>query len=158
MSAWTDRIDHLRLVRSEGVGPITDRRLLARYHTPAAALDALPRLARAGGRATQVKIASAAEAERELERTGTLGGRMIFIGDADYPRLLAMMEDAPPCLILCGEARLAQQPCVAAVGGRNASANGQRMAENLAADLAVTVVVVSGLARGIDTAAHKGAM
>jgi DNA processing protein len=158
MSAWTDRIDHLRLVRSEGVGPITYRRLLARYHTPAAALDALPRLARAGGRATPVKIASAAEAERELERTGTLGGRMIFIGDADYPRLLAMMEDAPPCLILCGEAGLAQQPCVAAVGGRNASANGQRMAENLAADLAVTVVVVSGLARGIDTAAHKGAM
>jgi DNA processing protein len=68
------------------------------------------------------------------------------------------MDDAPPCLILSGEVGLAQQPCVAAVGGRNASANGQRVAENLAADLAITVVVVSGLARGIDTAAHKGAM
>jgi DNA processing protein len=158
MSAWTDRIDHLRLLRTEGVGPVTYRRLLARYHTPAAALDALPRLARAGGRATAPKVISIADAEREFERTGALGGRMLFLGDPDYPPLLAMMDDAPPCLILCGEAGLARQPCVAAVGGRNASANGQRMAETLAADLAVTVVVVSGLARGIDTAAHNGAM
>jgi len=158
MSAWTDRIDHLRLLRTEGVGPVTYRRLLARYHTPAAALDALPRLARAGGRATAPKVISIADAEREFERTGALGGRMLFLGDPDYPPLLAMMDDAPPCLIVCGEAGLARQPCVAAVGGRNASANGQRMAETLAADLAVTVVVVSGLARGIDTAAHNGAM
>ncbi|MEA2771021.1 MAG: processing protein [Acetobacteraceae bacterium] len=158
MSAWTDRIDHLRLVRTEGVGPVTYRRLLARYHTPAAALDALPRLARAGGRIIPPTAISAADAERELERTDTLGGRMIFLGDMDYPMLLALMDDAPPCLIVCGEAGLAQQPCVAAVGGRNASANGQRIAENLAAELAITVVIVSGLARGIDTAAHKGAM
>jgi DNA processing protein len=158
MSAWTNRIDHLRLVRTEGVGPVTYRRLLARYHTPAAALDALPRLARAGGRIIPPTAISAADAERELERTDTLGGRMIFLGDVDYPMLLALMDDAPPCLIVCGEAGLAQQPCVAAVGGRNASANGQRIAEDLAAELAVTVVIVSGLARGIDTAAHKGAM
>jgi DNA processing protein len=83
---------------------------------------------------------------------------MIFLGDPDYPGLLAMMDDAPPCLIVSGEAAIAQFRCVAAVGGRNASANGQRMAENLAAELAASVVVVSGLARGIDTAAHKGAM
>ncbi len=83
---------------------------------------------------------------------------MVFLGDPDYPPLLALMDDAPPCLIICGDAALAKQRCVAAVGGRNASANGQRMAENLAAELAATVVVVSGLARGIDTAAHKGAM
>jgi DNA processing protein len=101
---------------------------------------------------------SLADAELELERTAALGGRMMFLGDPDYPALLAMLDDAPPCLILCGDADLARQPCVAAVGGRNASANGQRMAETLAADLAATVVVVSGLARGIDTAAHKGAM
>jgi DNA processing protein len=158
MSASIDRIDHLRLVRSDGVGPITYRRLLARYHTPAAALDALPRLARAGGRATPLKAISAVDAERELERTDAAGGHMIFLGDPDYPPLLAMMDDAPPCLILRGEAGLARQPCVAAVGGRNASVNGQRMAEDLAADLALSVVIVSGLARGIDTAAHKGAM
>ena len=158
MSAWTDRIDHLRLVRTEGVGAVTYRRLIERYQTAAASLAALPRLARAGGRATAPKVMTAAEAERELERTETLGGRMIFLGDADYPALLAMMDDAPPCLSLFGDAELAKRPSVAAVGGRNASANGQRMAEVLAADLAATVVVISGLARGIDTAAHQGAM
>jgi DNA processing protein len=158
MGDGTDRIDHLRLIRSEGVGPITYRRLIDRYHTPAAALDALPGLAKAGGRATAPATFSAVEAERELEQTNKMGGRMVFLGDADYPPLLAMMDDAPPCLILRGEAGLARQRCVAAVGGRNASANGQRMAENLAGELAMAVVVVSGLARGIDTAAHRGAM
>jgi DNA processing protein len=158
MSAWTDQIDHLRLIRTEGVGPINYRRLIARYHTPAAALEALPRLARAGGKATPAKTVSTGDAERELERTNAFGGRMIFLDDPAYPPLLAMMEDAPPCLIFHGEIELAQRRCVATVGGRNASANGQRMAETLAADLAVSVVVVSGLARGIDTAAHQGAM
>jgi len=158
MSAWTDRIDHLRLIRAEGVGPITYRRLIERYHSPAAALAALPGLARAGGRASAPNTLAASEAERELERTVALGGRMMFLGEADYPLLLAMMDDAPPCLIIHGDASLASRRCVAAVGGRNASANGQRMAENLAAELAATVVVVSGLARGIDTAAHRGAM
>lgn len=158
MPDWTDRIDHLRLIRSEGVGPVTYRRLIDRYHTPAAALGALPRLARAGGRTTAPMTMSASEAQQELERTHNLGGRMVFFGDDDYPPLLAMTDDAPPCLIMSGEAALARQRCVAAVGGRNASANGQRMAENLAADLAASVVVVSGLARGIDTAVHRGAM
>jgi DNA processing protein len=158
MSEWADRIDRLRLVRTDGVGPVTYRRLLDRYHSPAAALDALPRLAQAGGRAGAAPVVSVAEAERELEGTNTRGGRIIFLGEPDYPPLLAMMEDAPPCLIVCGDAGLGQRRCVAAVGGRNASANGQRMAETLAAELAATVVVVSGLARGIDTAAHVGAM
>jgi DNA processing protein len=158
MSQWTDQIDHLRLVRTEGVGPVTYRHLIDRYHTPAAALDALPRLARAGGKAQPLRAMSVADAERELERTYGLGGRMIFLDDPEYPKLLAMLDNAPPCLILRGEAGLAQLRCVAAVGGRNASANGQRMAETLAAELAASVVVVSGLARGIDTAAHHGAM
>ncbi|HEY4041335.1 MAG TPA: DNA-processing protein DprA [Rhodopila sp.] len=153
-----DRIDRLRLARTEGVGPVTYRRLLDRYHTPKAALDALPRLAKAGGRTNPPATVSAIEAERELQRTEALGGRVCFLGDSDYPPLLAMLDDAPPCLILCGDAALARQRCVAAVGGRNASANGQRMAEILASDLAVSTVVVSGLARGIDTAAHKGAI
>jgi DNA processing protein len=153
-----DRIDRLRLVRTEGVGPVTYRRLLERYPTPAAALDALPRLAKAGGRSTPPLPVSPAEARSELERTQAEGGRMIFLGDTDYPPLLALMDDAPPCLIVVGEAELVQRRCIAMVGGRNASANGQRMAEMLAADLAASVVVVSGLARGIDTAAHQGAM
>ena len=158
MSDWTDRTDHLRLIRTEGVGPVTYRRLIERFHTPAAALDALPRLARAGGKSAAPKTISVSDAEHELEATNALGGRMVFLGDPDYPPLLAMLDDAPPCLIFLGHAPLAAQRCVAAVGGRNASANGQRMAENLAAELAATVVVVSGLARGIDTAAHQGAM
>jgi DNA processing protein len=158
MSDWTDRIDRLRLVRTEGVGPVTYRRLLDRYTTPAAALAALPRLAKAGGRIDPPPSVSPAEAERELERTNAIGGRMIFLGDPDYPPLLAMMDDAPPCLIVCGNPALTQRRCVATVGGRNASANGQRMAETLAADLAAMVIVASGLARGIDTAAHQGAM
>jgi DNA processing protein len=158
MSAWTDKTDHLRLIRTEGVGPVTYRRLIGRYRTPAAALDALPGLARAGGRATAPGTMSVTDAARELERTAALGGRMVFLGDPDYPGLLAMTDDAPPCLIFRGDGALASQRAVAAVGGRNASANGQRMAENLAAELAATVVVVSGLARGIDTAAHQGAM
>ncbi len=148
------RRDRLRLIRTEGVGPVTYRRLLERYRTPAAALDALPRLARAAGRQAGPAVMSVGEAERELDRTRAAGGRLVFLGDADYPKLLALMDDAPPCLILHGDAALAQLRCVAAVGGRNASANGQRMAETLAAELAQTVVVVSGLARGIDTAAH----
>jgi DNA processing protein len=152
MADWTDQIDRLRLIRSEGVGPITYRRLLDRYSSPAAALDAVPRLARAGGRTNAVTIITAAAAEQELERTKALGGQMVFLGDDNYPKLLA------PCLIVSGSIALAQQRCIAMVGGRNASANGQRMSENLAAELAPTVVVVSGLARGIDTAAHKGAM
>jgi DNA processing protein len=158
MSTWSDRIDHLRLIRTEGVGPVTYRRLIQRYHTAAAALDVLPRLARTAGKTVVPRVLSIADAEQELERTRALGGRMIFLGDPEYPPLLAMIDDAPPCLILSGEAGLAQLRCVAAVGGRNASANGQHMAENLAAELAASVVVISGLARGIDTAAHHGAM
>ncbi|OYV38773.1 MAG: DNA protecting protein DprA [Rhodospirillales bacterium 20-64-7] len=131
---------------------------MERYRTPAAALDALPRLAGAGGRSVTPTTLSRPEAERELERTAKLGGRMIFATDPDYPALLAMLDDAPPCLIVQGDAELASARCVATVGGRNASANGQRMAEHLAAELAGSVVVVSGLARGIDTAAHQGAM
>ena len=94
-----------------------------------------------------------------MEATRRAGGRTAsFLGDAGYPPLLAMTDDAPPCLIVAGDVDLARNGCVAMVGGRNASANGQRMAETLAEDLAATVTVVSGLARGIDTAAHNGAM
>jgi DNA processing protein len=158
MPADRDRIDHLRLVRTEGVGPVTYRRLLDRYRTPAAALDALPRLAQSGGRAKPPVIPTPAAAEAEFARTIKAGGRIVFTSDADYPALLAMMDDAPPCLIVQGDMAPAAERCVAAVGGRNASINGQRMAETLASELAQHVTVVSGLARGIDTAAHTGAM
>lgn len=144
-------IDQLRLIRTEGVGPITYRRLMERYGSAAAALAALPKL-------TKAQIASADDAEREIARTAKIGGKLIFWGDEAYPPLLAMLDDAPPCLAVAGDVALLKARSVAMVGGRNASANGQRMAETMAADLARDLVVVSGLARGIDAAAHKGAL
>jgi len=146
------------LAQTEGVGPIAWRRLLSRFGSAEAALAALPRLARAGGRDTPPAIPTAAEAERELDRLAKLGARLLVVDESGYPPLLAMLDDAPPVIAVQGDAALLSARSVAMVGGRNASANGQRMAENLAAGLARTVVVVSGLARGIDAAAHTGAL
>lgn len=156
--AEADRIAKLRLIRTEGVGPVTYRRLLDRFHSAAAALNALPRLAQAGGRSAVQAIPPEAVIAAEFAATARAGGRHIFLGDPDYPRALAQTDDAPPCLIVQGDVTLLAARGVAAVGGRNASTNGQRMAETLAAELVPFVSVVSGLARGIDTAAHKGAM
>jgi DNA processing protein len=153
-----DALDRLRLARAEGVGPVAYRRLLARYSTAAAALDALPGLARAGGRQSQPSIPSPAEAQRELDATLRLGARLIFAGQPEYPPLLALLDDAPPVLVILGDPAHLSARAIALVGGRNASANGQRMAEDLAAELALTLVIVSGLARGIDAAAHTGAL
>jgi DNA processing protein len=152
-------IDRLRLVRTEGVGPITYRRLLDRYASAAKALEALPALARAGGRGAPLRIPRRADAEREMEQVAALGARLLWLGDPDYPALLASLDGAPPALCVLGDAGALNARCVALVGARNASTNGKHMAELLAYDLASTgLVVVSGLARGIDTAAHVGAL
>jgi DNA processing protein len=153
-----DELLRLRLVRTEGVGPVTFRRLLERYRTPARALDALPRLARDGGKASPPAIPSDNDARLEFERTAKLGGRLIFLGDPDYPPLLAHLDDAPPVIAVVGDVALLAQPAIAIVGGRNASAAGLRLAETLSEDLASRVTVVSGLARGIDGIAHTAAM
>ncbi len=150
--------DCWRLAQTEGVGPVAWRRLHARYGSAAAALDALPRLARAGGRTAPPIIPTAADAEKELDRLAKRGARLLVLHQSDYPPLLAMLDDAPPVLAVQGDAALVSALAVAMVGGRNASANGQRMAESLGAALARSVVVVSGLARGIDAAAHTGAL
>jgi DNA processing protein len=155
----SDLRDYLRLAGAEGVGPVAFRRLLRRYGSPAEALEALPALARAGGRSNPPAIPSERETETELERLHRLGGRLLILGQPGYPDLLALLEDAPPVLALLGEPKVLNHRAVALVGGRNASANAQRVAENLAAELAATgLVVVSGLARGIDAAAHRGAL
>ena len=152
-------VNRLRLARAEGVGPITYRRLLRRYRDPAEALDALPRLARAGGRPIVPLIPTVATAEREMERVQRLRGRLLFVDGPDYPPLLGLLDDAPPVLAVLGCVEALQRSAVALVGSRNASANGQRMAELLAQQLAsAALVVVSGLARGIDAAAHEGAL
>ena len=153
-----DQLDRLRLARSEGVGPVAYRRMLARYGSAAAALDALPTLARAGGRSTPPAVPSIAEAKREIDGLKRFGAQLIFVGEPEYPPLLALLDDAPPAIAILGVLADLTAPAVALVGGRNASANGQRMAESLAADLARSLVVVSCMARGIDAAAHTGAL
>lgn len=149
----------LRLARAEGVGPITFRRLLHQYGSADAALDALPAHARAIGRANGVRIPETDEMEREMTAVARLGGRFLFLGQPDYPPLLTLLADAPPALAVLGDVSALCQRAVALVGGRNASANGQRMAEFLSASLAEAgLAVVSGLARGVDAAAHRGAL
>ena len=154
-----ERLDWLRLARSENVGPITFLALLDRLGSAAAVLDALPALARRGGRRRPIKVCSRAAAEREAEALAALGGRMIALVEPDYPEPLAAIADPPPVLAVRGRAELLPAESVAVVGARNASANGLHFAERLAADLgAAGLTVVSGMARGIDARAHAGAI
>ena len=152
-------MDRLRLSRTDGVGPVTYRRLLRRFPTAAEALDALPGLAKAGGRASVPVTPSAASLQREIDQLHHLGAQFLFLDTPAYPPLLAWLDDAPPVIAVHGDLACLQLRAVALVGARNASANGQRMAETLARELAEAgLVVVSGLARGIDAAAHRGAL
>lgn len=154
-----ERLDRLRLIRTENVGPISYRQLLRRFGNARAALDALPQLARRGGRAVSLRLCTAAEAERELDALGRAGGRLLVRDEPDYPAALAAVDDAPPVIGVRGNVALLNRKCVAMVGARNASANGRRLAEDIARDLgAAGFVVVSGMARGIDTAAHRGSL
>lgn len=154
-----DRFDCLRLARSEQVGTANYRRLIHRFGSAGEALARLPDLARRGGRARPLVAASVTAIETELSDAARIGARYIFLGEADYPLALAVIEDAPPCIILLGDAALLDRPCVAIVGARNASANGQKLARELAQGVASAGwCVVSGLARGIDGVAHQGAL
>jgi DNA processing protein len=153
-----DLIDRLRLVRSPGIGPITYRQLMARFGDAAAALAAVPDLARRGG-GRSPNLFSRGDAEREVERVDKLGGRYLVLGQGLYPRLLAEIDDAPPLLMAKGQLGLLERTAVAIVGARNASAAACRFARGLAHGLGQQdAVVVSGLARGIDSAAHDGAL
>jgi len=153
----SDAVARLRLIRTPSIGPVTYRQLIARFGDAAAALEALPDLARRGARA--LDIASAAMAEDELAALQQLGATPLFIGTPGYPALLAATETAPPMLAAKGQLALLDQPALAIVGARNASAAGHRLARNWAEGLASEgLVIVSGLARGIDAAAHKGAL
>ncbi len=153
-----DDLARLRLIRTESVGPITYRRLLSRFETPGEALAALPALARLGGRSAPLVIPAETEIEKEWRRLERLGGRFLFLGGPAYPPYLAQLPDAPPALAVLGDISLLSQKSIGMVGARNASANGMRFAEQLAAELAGALCVASGLARGIDAAAHEGAM
>ncbi|MHB1218431.1 MAG: DNA-processing protein DprA [Alphaproteobacteria bacterium] len=154
-----ERLDRLRLARSENVGPITFQRLIERFGSAGAALEALPNLARQGGRRGAMRLCPEADALREAETVEQLGARLLVLGDNEYPASLATIADPPPALSVLGDVALLSRPSVAVVGARNASAAGRRFARTLAEEIGRTgFVVVSGLARGIDTAAHEGAL
>jgi len=154
-----ERLDRLRLIRCPRVGPATFHGLMAKFGTAGAALTALPDLAKRGGSRDKLVIPGRSDAERELARLAKIGAKLIGLGEPDYPTLLAQLEDAPPFLSIQGHPHLFQRPAAALVGARSASVNGQRMAENIARGLAEAGwLVVSGLARGIDGAAHRATL
>ncbi|MEE4153045.1 MAG: DNA-processing protein DprA [Erythrobacter sp.] len=146
----------IRLLRSPNVGPVSYRQLLARFGSAAEALDALPDLASRGK--TPYRPAPAERIEREIEGVRAAGARYLFHDQPDYPELLGQLDSAPPIITCRGRLALAGEPCVAMVGARNASAAATKLARDFASELAASgVTVVSGLARGIDGAAHEGA-
>ncbi|MEO8558594.1 MAG: DNA-processing protein DprA [Rhodospirillales bacterium] len=153
-----ETIAALRLARSHGIGPMLWRKLVSRFGSTQAALEAWPDLPWDRGRKAPT-LCSARQAEAELERLDRLGAKLLVLGSADYPAAMAEIADPPPVLAVRGNVAALGQAPVAIVGARNASSNGRRLAENFAQALAgAGRVVVSGLARGIDTAAHYGAL
>jgi DNA processing protein len=158
IAAEQDLLDRLRLIRSANIGPVTYFQLLARFGNAAEALAAIPQLAaRSGGKAP--RIADLKEVAAEIDAVQRLGARYLFLGQGLYPPLLAEIDSAPPALIVRGDLSLLERPAIALVGARNASAAACRFARDLARGLAEEgVLVVSGLARGIDSAAHQGAL
>lgn len=153
------RLAWLRLARTETVGPVAFDHLLNRYGTPERALSALPDMSRRGGRATPLNIPPREAVERELEAGAAMGARLLCGCEPDFPARLAALDPPPPVLWALGRAELLPKPCIAIVGARVASAGGQRFARQLAVELGEAgYVVVSGMARGVDGAAHEGSM
>ncbi len=154
-----EKLAWLRLSRTENIGPMTCKRLIERYGTATKALSALPDLAKRGGRAKPLIPTPLPAIEKEYTALHKLGGHLITLACDSYPYLLSITEDAPPVLSVIGNPSLLKQNAIAMVGARNASLNGRKMAEKLARDLGMREqIIVSGLARGIDTAAHQGAL
>jgi DNA processing protein len=153
------RLAWLRLIRTPNVGPMTFRQLVNRYGSAETALAMLPELTLNGGATRAVRIPSPDEAEAEMEAARRLGARFVAVGEPGYPALLRNMDHPPPLLAIKGDEGVFSLPAVAIVGARNASLAGIKMARMLAADLgAAGYAVVSGLARGIDTAAHQASL
>ncbi|MDY0885607.1 DNA-processing protein DprA [Dongia soli] len=153
-----ERLDWLRLARSEGVGPVIFRQLLQRFGTAQHALEALPELSRRGGKQRAIQPFPAERARAEIEAAQAIGIRHLAFCEPDYPLALGAIDNAPPLITIRGRVELLGASKIALVGARNASANGRKIAQDIARDLAAAgVVVVSGLARGIDCAAHLGA-
>jgi DNA processing protein len=153
------RVDWLRLIRSQNIGPRTFRSLINHFGGARAALEALPSLARRGGARGAVVICSREDAARELALARKLGVAIVAWGEPDYPTRLQAIDDAPPLLTIRGNAAALARPMVAIVGSRNASGAGLKFTQMLARELGdAGFIVVSGLARGIDAAAHKASL
>ncbi len=159
-SAGQSLLDVLRLMRTQGIGPVTFHQLIRRFGSARAALDALPEMAKRGGRAKPLNPASNSEIEKEIEAAQKFGAKFIMYGAAEYPAHLMHLPDAPPVITILGNPTLWQEKkLVAMVGARNASAAGCQLAQKMARELGERgYIVVSGLARGIDSFAHRGAL
>ena len=148
----TEKHDWLRLSRTKNVGPITFRQLLRRFGSARAALDALPAMAQHGGRKSFI-LPPKNLIDDEFANIEKMGAQLIAWCEPDYPESLAAIEDAPPLITVRGNVGLMHKRCIGIVGARNASLNGRKMAESLAQELGQKdFAIVSGMARGIDTA------
>ncbi len=154
-----ERLACLRLIRTESVGPVTFRELINHYGGAAAALEALPEIARRAGRAKPITVCPKSRAEAELAAASKLGARPLFTIEPGYPAALAHLPVPPPLLYVKGRLELLQRDAAAIVGARNASAAGMAMARLIASRVGEAgYVIVSGLARGIDGVAHEAAL
>ena len=153
--SFSERRDWIRLIRTQTIGPVAFRDLIVRYGNAAAALDALPSLIRK----KSVSIPTLEQVEREMEYAEQMGVRLICAVEPDYPKYLKALDPPPPIISVLGDISHLHRPCIAIVGSRNASALGQKFAGQIAGELSEAGhVIVSGLARGIDRAAHYGAL
>ncbi len=154
-----ERISWLQLSQSENVGPVTFRTLLQKFGTAREALRALPDLSRRGGRKTSLRIYARSTAEQDIARAAGMGARFVAAGETGYPPYLRHIHSAPPLLCVAGHLDFASKDAVAIVGARNASALGLKFTRMIAERLSdAGLLVVSGLARGIDTAAHQASI
>lgn len=155
----TEYVNKIRLIRSENIGPVTFYNMLQVYGSATDAIEALPEIAKRGGRKKPVRIASEADTMAEIDKCQKFGAEIITIDDPDFPTLLKHIHDCPPVLTIFGQKKILNDNIISIVGSRNSSANGCRFAEGLAKSLGRSnIIIASGLARGIDTAAHKGSL
>ncbi|HEY1707901.1 MAG TPA: DNA-processing protein DprA [Rhizomicrobium sp.] len=153
-----ERRSWFRLNHTEHVGPVTFAGLIARFGSASLAIEEVPRMARRGGGET-LRIPSDADAQREMDAIAKLGGRLLCSCEPEFPRGLAVLDPPPPVLTVLGNVSLLAREMIAVVGARNASALGRKLAAMLARDLGnAKLVVASGLARGIDAAAHEASL
>jgi DNA processing protein len=154
-----ERLNWLRLIRTDNIGPITFYQLVEHFGSAKDALDALPELSQRGGRKKPLSPPPIGQVTTEYKALTKRGGTLLTVKDQAYPLALSAIDDAPPVLSVLGNSALLNRSCIGIVGERNASLNGKKFASKLAKDLgAREQIIVSGLARGIDTAAHQGSL